>query len=171
MRAALLVLLIVATVLAQVAIAPFFPLAGVVVELPVVVLLLLAIFAGPGAVMVGLPLLVLFLGFSTNVEYEWLVLAYLPLLPCTAWIQRQRAIPQTPYALALVMAVGAAVWTRLVFATVAITSGASPDLGSLVTGILLPGVAFDAALLSVGYILCRQVRLPTHSLNLDEAEF
>lgn len=171
MRAALLVLPILATVLAQVAIAPFFPLAGVVVELPVVVLLLLAIFAGPGAVMVGLPVLVLFLGFSTNVEYEWLVLAYLPLLPCAAWIQRQRAIPQTPYALALVMAVGAAVWTRLVFATVAITSGASPDLGSLVTDILLPGAAFDAALLSVGYFLCRQVRLPTHSLNLEEAEF
>ena len=171
MRGALLVLLLLATVLAQVAIAPFFPLAGALVELPVVVLLLLAIFAGPGAVMVGLPLLVLFLGFSTNVEFEWLVLAYLPLLPCAAWIQRQRVIPQTPYALALGMAVAAAVWTRLVFTTVAVTSGASPDVGGIVTGILLPGAAFDAALLSVGYFLCRQVRLPTHSLDLEEARF
>jgi hypothetical protein len=170
-RAALLVLLVLATVLAQVAIAPFFPLAGAVVDLPVVVLLLLAIFAGPGAVMVALPLLVLFLGFSTNAGYEWLVLAYLPILPCAAWIQRQPLIPQTPYALVLAMAVAAAVWTRLVFAGVALTSGASIDVSGLVADILAPGAAFDAVVLSVAYFLCRQVRLPTRSLDLDRAEF
>ena len=96
-RAALLVLLILATAVAQVAAAPFFPILGAVVELPIVVLLLLAVFAGPYAVMTGLPVLVLFLGFATNLEFEWFVLAYLPLLPATAWIQRQLALPRTPY--------------------------------------------------------------------------
>ncbi len=171
MRALLLVLLVLVTVLAQVAVAPFFPVAGALVELPVVVLLLLAIFAGPYAVMIALPILVLFLGFSTNVEYEWLVIAYLPLLPGAAWIQRQRAIPQTPYLLLLVMVVAAGIWARGVLAGVAITSGASPTFGPVVADILLPGAAFDAGVLSLAYGLCRWIGWPTRSLDLEQAGF
>ena len=170
MRAALLLLLLLATVLAQVAVAPFFPLAGAVVELPVVVLLLLAIFAGPRAVMIALPILVLFLGFSTNVEFEWLVLAYLPILPCAAWIQRQRAIPQTPYALVLGTTFVAGVWARGVFAAVTMASGASPD-AAVIVDILLPGAAFDAVVLSVIYGLCRWIGWPARSLELEQVGF
>ncbi len=171
MRALLLVLLVLVTVLAQVAVAPFFPVAGALVELPVVVLLLLAIFAGPYAVMIALPILVLFLGFSTNVEYEWLVIAYLPLLPGAAWIQRQRAIPQTPYLLLLVMVVAAGIWARGVLAGAAMTSGASPTFGPVVADILLPGAAFDAGVLSLAYGLCRWIGWPTRSLDLEQAGF
>ena len=171
MRALLLVLLVLVTVLAQVAVAPFFPVAGALVELPVVVLLLLAIFAGPYAVMIALPILVLFLGFSTNLEYEWLVIAYLPLLPGAAWIQRQRAIPQTPYLLLLVMVVAAGIWARGVLAGAAMTSGASPAFGPVVADILLPGAAFDAVVLSLVYGLCRWIGWPTRSLDLEQAGF
>lgn len=171
MRALLLLLLVLATVLAQVAIAPFFPVVGAVVDLPVVLLLLLAIFAGPYAVMVALPILVVFLGFSTNVEFEWLVLAYLPLLPCAAWIQRQRLIPQSPYALVLVLAFATGIWARGVLAVVAITSGASPSFGALITDVLLAGAAFDAAVLSLGFVLCRWVGWPARSLDLEQAGF
>ncbi len=73
MRALLLVLLALATAVAQVAVAPFFPVLGAVAEFPVVALMLLAIFAGPHAVMIAFPILVLFLGFSTNVELAWLL--------------------------------------------------------------------------------------------------
>ena len=171
MRAVLLLLLLLATVLAQVAVAPFFPLAGAVVELPVVVLLLLALFAGPRAVMLALPILVLFLGFSTNVEFEWLVLAYLPILPCAAWIQRQRAIPQTPYALVLGTTFVAGIWARGVFAVVTTASGASPEVGTVIVDILLPGAAFDAVVLSVAYGLCRWIGWPARSLELEQVGF
>ncbi|HCV00958.1 MAG TPA: hypothetical protein DGL25_07125, partial [Dehalococcoidia bacterium] len=71
MRAILLGLFVLVTVLAQVAIAPFFPFLGAVVNFPAVMLLLLAIFAGPYSVMYVFPVLVLFLGFSTNIDFEW----------------------------------------------------------------------------------------------------
>ncbi len=171
MRALLLVILAFVAVLAQVAVAPLFPLADALIEVPVVVLLLLAIFAGPYAVMIALPILVLFLGFSTNVEYEWLIAAYLPLLPCAAWIQRQHAIPQTPYVLVLIVALGAGAWARAVFSTVALASGASPDFGAVFVEIVLPGAAFDAIVLSVIYGLCRWVGWPARSLDLQQAEF
>ena len=171
MRAVLAVVLLLATVLAQVAVAPLFPLAGAVVELPVVVLLLLAIFGGPQAVMIGLPVLVLFLGFSTNVEFEWLVIAYLPLLPCAAWIQRRRAIPQTPYALVLVMVIAAGIWARAVLSAVAMTSGASLAIGPVITDVLLAGAVLDVAVVSVVYGLCRWVGWPVRSLDLDRAGF
>ena len=171
MRASLTVVLLLATVLAQVAVAPLFPLLGAVVELPVIVLLLLAIFAGPHAVMIGLPVLVLFLGFSTNVEFEWLVIAYLPLLPCAAWIQRHRAIPQTPYALVLVMVVAAGFWARAVFSAVAMASGGGLAIGPVVTDILLAGAVLDVAVVSVVYGLCRWVGWPVRSLDLEQAGF
>ena len=171
MRALLLVLLVLATVLAQVAVAPFFPVLGALVEFPVVLLVALAIFAGPYAVMTALPILVLFLGFSTNVEFEWIVAAYLPILPCAAWLQRQHAIPQTPYALALVMTLAAGIWARGVFAAVTMAAGASPDFGGVVADILLPGAAFDAVGLSLAYGLCRWVGWPARSLDLQQAEF
>ncbi len=171
MRMLLTVVLLLATVLAQVAIAPLFPLVGAVVELPTVVLLLLAVFAGPHAVMIGLPILVLFLGFSTNAEFEWLVMAYLPLLPCAAWIQRHREIPQTPYALVFVMVIAAGIWARAVFSVVAMTSGASLAVGPLVTDILLTGLVLDAAVVSVVYALCRWVGWPVRSLDLEQAGF
>lgn len=170
MRALLLLPLLLATVLAQVAVAPFFPLAGAVVELPVVALLLLAAFAGPLAVMLALPVLVLFLGFAANVEFEWLVIAYLPLLPAAAWLQRQ-PLPQTPYTLVLAVTVAAAVWARAVFAAVAVTSGASPDLGAIVAEVLVPGTVLDAAVLSAGYALCRWIGWPARSLELERAGF
>ena len=169
MRVLLTVVLLLATVLAQVAVAPLFPLLGAVVELPVVVLLLLAVFAGPYAVMIGLPILVLFLGFSTNVEFEWLVIAYLPILPCAAWIQRQRAIPQTPYALVLVMVIAAGIWARAVFTAVAMTSGASLAASPVITDILFTGALLDAAVVSVVYALCRWVGWPVRSLDLEQA--
>ena len=171
MRAPVLLLLALATAVAQVAIAPFFPLLGAVVELPVILLVVLAIFAGPRAVMIVLPILVLFLGFSTNVEFEWLIAAYLPILPCAAWIQRQRAIPQTPYVLALGMTLAAGIWARGVFAAVAMAAGASPDIGGAVADVLLPGAALDAVVLSLAYAVCRWVGWPVRSLDLQRADF
>ncbi len=162
-------LLLPATVLAQVSVAPLFPVAGAVVELPVILLLLLAIFAGPLPVMIGLPVLVLLLGFAANVEFEWLVVAYLPLLPATAWLQRRRAIPQIPYLLILVAAILAGVWARAVFAAVAMASGASPDFAALLTDVLVPGVALDAAVLSAAWLACRSLGWEARSLNLERA--
>lgn len=171
MRAIFLWLLVLVTVLAQVAIAPFFPVLGTIVHFPVVMLLLLAIFAGPHAVMFAFPVLVLFLGFSTNVEFEWLALAYLPLLPCAAWIQGEHRIPQTPYALVLVMTVAAAVWIRGIFVLVAVGSGADATVGEVFVEILLPGVMLDGVILSLAYGLCRWIGWPTRSLELERVGF
>ena len=170
-RALLIAAAVPGAALAQVAIAPLFPLQGAVAEFPVVVLLLLAMFAGPYAVMAALPVLALMLGFSTNIGFEWLTLAYLPLAPCAAWIQRQRAIPQTPYALALVMAVAAGVWARGTLAGVAMVEGASPGFGTLALEVILAGAVFDAALISVGYFLGRRLGWSVRSLDLRTAEF
>ncbi len=171
MRAALIALLVLATTLAQVVVAPLFPLQGMVVELPVVALLLLAVFAGPRAVMITLPLLVIAIGFSTNVEFEWLVLAYLPLLPCAAWIQRQALIPQTPYLLVLGMAFASGLWVRAVFSGVAMLSGASLSVDAIVFDALLPGALFDAVVASIAYALCRWIGWTTRSLDLERAVF
>ena len=169
MRAPLLALLLLMAVLAQVAVAPLFPVAGAVVELPVVLLLLLAVFAGPLAVMIGLPALVLLLGFAANVGFEWLIAAYLPLLPAAAWLQR--AMLRTPYLLILATAILGGVWARAVFATVAMTSGASPDFAALLTAVLIPGVALDVAVLSVAWLACRSLGWEARSLDLERAGF
>ena len=67
-RAALIAFALLLTALAQVTVAPLFPVSGAVVELPLIVLLLLAVFVGPTAVMFGLPVLALCLSFAANIE-------------------------------------------------------------------------------------------------------
>ena len=164
-RAALVAPLVVAAVAAQAAVAPLFPLSGAVVDLPLVLLALLAAFAGPLAAMAALPALALFAGFALNTGPEWLIAAWLPLLPAAAWLQRLRggARPSAIPLLATVAATG--LWARALLTGVAVSAGAAPSPVALLTDLLLPGVLLDGAAFAVAWLACRALGREARSLE------
>ena len=171
MRAAIIAVILLFTALAQVTVAPLFPVSGAVVELPIIALLLIAVFVGPTVVMYGLPVLALFVSFAANLEFAWLVIAYLPLLPAAGWLARQHALPLGRYPQTLALAVAAGVWARSLLAVVAMVSGADPAVIFLVTDVILPGILLDAALLSFAYLACRSVGWEARSMELQRIGF
>lgn len=167
-RAALVALLVVATVAAQAAVAPLFPLSGAVVDLPLVLLALLAAFAGPLAAMAALPALALFAGFALNTGPEWLIAAWLPLLPAAAWLQRLGGSAARPSAVPLLATtVAAGVWARALLAGVAVSAGAAPSPVALLTDLLLPGMLLDGAAFALAWLACRALGRETRSLEPD----
>ena len=166
-RAALVALLVVATVAAQAAVAPLFPLSGAVVDLPLVLLALLAAFAGPLAAMAALPALALFAGFALNTGPEWLIAAWLPLLPAAAWLQRLSGGARPSALPLLATTVAAGLWARALLAGVAVSAGAAPSPVALLTDLLLPGMLLDGAAFAVAWLACRALGRETRSLEPD----
>ena len=171
MRAALIAFALLLTALAQVTVAPLFPVSGAVVELPLIVLLLLAVFVGPTAVMFGLPVLALCLSFAANIEFEWLLLASLPILPIASWLERPWALLLNRYMQTLSIALAVGIWARALLATVAMASGADLAIALVVTDVILPGMLLDGALLSFAYLACRSVGWEARSMELQRAGF
>ena len=162
--------LLVVVALAQVTVAPLFPLSGAVPELGLLVLLLLGLFMGPGPVMIGLPALAILQGFASDRAPALLVIAYLPLLPFAAALEDWR-VPLWEYPRAVIAVVAAGVWLRGVLAFASIAQGAEPSIGPLILDVLFPGAFLDLALLTVAYVPLRFLGWGGQRLSLQGSRY
>lgn len=154
-------LLVVVAAVAQVAVAPLYPLGAAVAEMGVVAILLIAAWCGPRAAMVAVPALAVCVAFAAGRQPALFLLAYLPLLPAAALLQELRAPGATSLQLSVLAVVGGA-WARLVFVASALFQGADVPGAMVVTDLLLPGMVLDAGL----FLLCY---LPVRLLGLQPA--
>ena len=171
MKGLLIAVVLLLAALAQVAVAPLFPLGSTSADFALIALLLVAIYGGPFAAMAGLPPLVLFLGFSSDVEFEWLLLSYLPILPVAYWLETRSTVPLSPYAQTLLTGVLVGAWARALLAAVAMTAGAHVAIGTLITAIVLPGMLLDASFLTLAYFAGRLVGWRVRPMTLQRAGF
>ncbi len=137
--------------IAQVTVAPLFPVAGATPEFVLLLLVLIAAFSGPSPVMVLTPIAAVAVGFLSDRAPGLLLVAYLPLLPLGFAIE-ESAVPVNHYLRTLAMMVMTGLWARGLLALGAIAGGAEPAFGMLVSDVLVPGFILDAVLLSVVYI-------------------
>jgi cell shape-determining protein MreD len=155
---------------AQVTVAPLFPVSAAIPNLALMALVLVAAFGGAKAVMVGTPFLALSLAFLSDRSAALLLLAYLPLLPLAAYLDSTR-IPMNRYVQTLVAAGAVGAFVRVLLALAAISSGAEASLTVLLVQVLLPGLLLDSALLTLAYIPLRFVGLEPRSLTLQRGGF
>lgn len=148
--AAILILVVVA----QVTVAPLFPLRAAVPDFALLTLIGLAMYRRPATTMLALPILALLLAFSTDRAPGLLLLVYLPLLPLAALIEGAD-LPLNRYARITIALVVSGLWARTLLALAAIAQGAEPETGALVRQVLLPGMVLDWGLLTVVYVPSR----------------
>jgi hypothetical protein len=169
-KAILVLLLIVATAMVQVTVAPLFPISGAVPDFALVLLVTLAVFAGPRAAMLAIPFTAIFVGFATDRAPGLLIIAYLPLLPLALGLQEWR-VPLNQYMRVLAAGGGTGLWIRVVLALAAIAQGADVAAGALVFQVLLPGLFLDLALLTIAYAPFRLIGWSGRGMNLQRGGF
>jgi hypothetical protein len=156
--------------IAQVTVAPLFPVAGATPELVLLLLVLVAAFSGPSPVMVLTPVAAVAVGFLADRSPGLMLLAYLPPLPLGFAIE-DSSVPVNHYLRTLAMMVVTGVWARALLAVGAIAGGADGAFGMLVTDVVLPGMILDGALLSVVYIPLRVAGWTGQGLTLQRSRY
>jgi hypothetical protein len=160
---ALLVALIVLAV-AQVTVAPLFPVASAQADLLLVALALLTVFAGRHAAMVSVPLMAIFLGFASDRSIGILILAFLP-FPLLAFWLAEGGPPMTRFMQTLLAVVATGTWARTLLAMSAVAGGASLEVGALLVQYVIPGAFIDGLLLALCYLPLRLLRLEPRGLS------
>ena len=156
MRESLTGFVLLLVVLLQVTAAPLFPLSGAIPDLPLLLQAIIAVFLGPRWGMVCLPIVAVLLGFLTSHQAAIFIVAYLPLLPQTAWLA-ESGLPLTRFTQVLTAAAITGIWARTLLAAAAMVNGADADVGGLISVVLVPGLILDLALLTFAYAGCRVV--------------
>jgi hypothetical protein len=151
--------------LAQVTVAPLFPLEGAVVDLGLVALLGVALAAGPRPAMVALPVLAICLGFAGTHSPGLVLLLYLPLLPL-AFLLEQAPVPLGNYLRLGIAMVATGLWSRAVVSGVAFTQGADVPPVDLVVDVLIPGLIFDVVFFTLLYVPLRLLGRSGRSMTL-----
>jgi hypothetical protein len=162
--------LLVLTAIAQVTVAPLFPIAGAVADLPLVALLVLTAYAGPTPVMAGLPFVAICTGFASDRAPGLLVLGYLPLLPLAVGIEGWR-VPLGQFLRLVLVGVATGMWLRGVLALSSVAQGADPAFGALIGDVLIPGAFLDVALLAVAYFPLRLIGWSGRGMTLQRGGY
>lgn len=170
MKAVLIGVLLLLAVLIQLTVAPLFPIAGAQADIPLITMAVLAVYAGPGTVMFGLPLVALLLGLGSSRSAGLFVICYLPLLPLGLVLEEWR-VPLNRFARTLVAGAATGVWLRTVLAVGAMVSGAPLAIGALAGQVLVPGLFFDLALLTLAYLPFRFVGWSGRPMSLRRDGF
>lgn len=163
-------LLVVMTALAQVSVAPLFPVSAAVPDYALVTLVILTVFAGPATVMVALPLMAICLGFASDRSPGLLLIAYLPLLPLALYAEDSR-MPLNRYAQMTLAGIATGVWARWVLALGAIAGGADPSFGAIVGQLVIPGIFLDFALLTLVYAPFRLLGWSGRGMSLQRSRW
>lgn len=165
-----IVTLVVVVALAQVAVAPLFPVSAAIPDLALVTLVMLAVYAGPTTVMLALPLMAICVGFASSRDPGLLLMAYLPLLPLALFLEESR-VPLNRYAQMTAAGMATGAWARSMLALGAIAGGAEPALGTLTFGLLFPGLLVDFALLTVVYVTFRVLGWSGRGMTLERSRW
>jgi hypothetical protein len=169
-KALLIALLFFTASLAEVTVAPLFPISAAVPDIPLVTLVVVTAYAGPYAAMLGIPFVAICLGFASDRSPGVLLIAYLPLLPLAALLE-ESSLPLNRFARTLVTGAATGLWLRLLLAIVAVLQGASLPVVTLIARLLLPGLFLDIALLAVAYLPLRLIGLEGHRMALQRGGF
>lgn len=170
MKAAGVCLLVVVTALAQVTVAPLFPVSAAVPDYALVVLVILTVFAGPTTVMLAIPLMAICLGFASDRSPGLLLMAYLPLLPLALYAEDSR-LPLNRYAQMVVAGVAAGIWARMLLALGAIAGGADASFGAMAGQLVIPGIFLDFALLTLVYAPFRLLGWSGRGMSLQRSRW
>ena len=165
-----LVALLVFVALAQVTVAPLFPVRGALPDFALIALALLAAWAGPTPVMVGLPLLALSLGFVSDRSAALLLLAYIPLLPLASALG-QSGLPLNRYVRLVLAGAATGAWARSMLAAGAIAQGADFATGVILRDLLVPGLALDLSLLALTCLSMRAFGWEVQELSLQRRSY
>jgi len=164
MIAVVLPLLLVAVAVAQVTVAPRFPIGLAQADLLLVSLALVTVFVGRRAAMVSVPLLAFFLASLTGRSFGLLIVAFVP-FPLLAFWLAEGGPPITRFLQTLAAVAATGVWARVLLALATVAGGAEIDVSTLVISYLVPGLFLDAALLSACYLPCRLIGLDPQDLS------
>jgi len=156
--------------IAQVTVAPLFPIQGAVPDFVLVTLITFATWAGPRTAMVSLPIVAVFLGFAGNREPGLLILAYLPLLPLGLFIDEAN-LPFSRFVQVLLTAAGTGLWARLVMSAGAFIGGAEVSLSGLLFLVLVPGLFLDILLVTFAYLPFRLMGKQARPMTLQRGTF
>jgi hypothetical protein len=170
MKTLLIALLLFTASVAEITVAPLFPISAAIPDLPLVTLLIVAAYAGPKSAMLGIPFVALCLGFGSDRSPGLMLIGYLPMLPIAAGLEESR-VPLNQFSRVLVTGAAAGLWLRGLLATVAVLQGAGLPVGTLIGGLLVPGLLLDVALLAVAYLSLRLIGLDGHRVTLQRGGF
>lgn len=170
MKGAFVALLLILAAIAQVTVAPLFPVGGVVPNLALMALVMVGMFGGARAVMLGTPVLAISLGFLSDRSPALLLLAYLPLLPLAAYLDTA-TVPMSRYLQTLSTMVVVGLTLRVLLALAAMSSGAELTIGVLLWQVAFPGMILDAALLTLAYVPLRFVGLVPRALTFERGTY
>jgi len=156
--------------LAQVTVAPLFPIEGAVFDFMLVTLLTITVWAGPRAAMVSLPFAAIFLGFAGDRSPGLLIIAYLPLVPL-AFVVAEANFPLNRFLQSIVVGVGAGMWARLALSAGAFIGGADVTLSALLFLVLVPGLFLDILLMTFAYMPFRLAGMTARPMTLQRSTF
>jgi hypothetical protein len=156
--------------MAQVTIAPLFPVGSANFDFVLISLGAVMAFRGPRSLLVGMPFAAICLAFATNRAPGLMVLAYLPMLPAALWLA-ESGPPMTRSMQVFSATVVTGMFSRALLGMGAISGGAEPAMGTLLLGIVLPGVFLDLALLSLAYFPSRLLGLETGEITLQPGRY
>lgn len=170
MKGAILLAVLILLAYLQVTAAPFLTISAAQADLLLISLALLMVYQGPKVAMVSLPLIALFLGFTSDRSPAVIILALLPLLPLAYWLEEAGA-PISRF-LQTLLAVGVTgMWARVLLAMTVVAEGASMQAGALVFSVVMPGLMLDILLLSLAYLVCRLLRCEPKTLAMPRERY
>lgn len=161
---------VVLAAIAQVTVAPLFPLGGAAPEFVLLGLVLITAFSGPPPVMWLTPLAAVAAGWLSDRSPGLMLIAYLPLLPVGLGLEESPA-PLNHYVRTLAMMLVTGMWLRMILAFGAIAGGAEPAIGALISDVIIPGLVLDLSLLTVVYIPLRLAGLAGRGMTLQRSRY
>ena len=170
MKGFLAVMATIFAAIAQVTVAPLFPVSGVVFDFVLLALILIAAFGSPKRAMVCVPVAALAYGFLSNREPGLLVLAYLPLLPLGLYLEEIN-IPLNHYVRTALAMLLTGVWARTILVLGSVVGGAHAPLGLTVSDVILPGILLDLSLLTVVYVPLRLLGWSGQGMSLSRGGY
>ncbi|MEX0784348.1 MAG: hypothetical protein WD557_17035 [Dehalococcoidia bacterium] len=163
-------LLVVMASVAQVTVAPLFPLRGAVVEFGLLTVVLLALTAGPRAAMLAVPFCALAVGFAGDRSPGLLILAYLPVLPLGVMLEEAR-VPFPRYMQLCGLVVLCGVWARSLLAGAAIVQGADFAFAPFVRELWAPGMVLDILAFTAMYLPIRMIGRGADTFTLRQGRY
>lgn len=170
MKGAASVLAAIVAAMAQVTVAPLFPLSAAVPDFVLLVLVVVAAFGSPRRAMVCVPLAAIAYGFLSDRSPALLLMAYLPLLPLGLYLEEAQ-IPLNHYARTLAATLLTGLWMRGLLMLGPLLGGADASFGAVAGQVLIPGLFLDFALLSVVYVPLRLIGWSGQGMSLQRGTY